>query len=240
MRLQALTKCAAVAGALALPFAAVVPGAAATTGGAGSAVAISAGGPVAVPPTPAVTSDAQRPVRKSVVELPPNPIVEARLLNAAAWSGHARASVADLRLLKLGLRASLVTAKCENGNGVSHLVKATLNGRTLKADAAPNTAVTVNLTGVGAATVTLNRHVRDKDGNLTVTAIEVSATVAGQTQTISIASATCGKGAQPGEPGQPPSGPSDPSDPGAPSTPTTPPSAAPIPTPITGDLPVTG
>lgn len=237
MRLQALTKCAAVAGALALPFAAAVPGAAATTGGAGSAVAISAVGPVAVPPTPAVTSDAQRPVRKSVAELPPNPIVQARVLNAAAWAGHARASVADLRLLKLGLSASLVTAKCENGNGASHLVKASLNGHVLKADAAPNTAVTVNLTGLGAATVTLNRQVRDQDGDLTVTAIEVSATLAGQTQKIAVSSATCGKGGQPGQPGEPPSGPADP---GTPSTPTTPPGAAPIPTPVTGDLPVTG
>jgi hypothetical protein len=237
VRLQTLTKCAAVAGALALPFALAAPGASATTGGTGSAFAISATGPVAIPPTPAVASSAQQPVRKSVAELPPNPLVQARLLNAAAWSGHGRASVADLKIAKLGLSAEAVTAKCENGNGISHLVKATLNGRTLKAAATPNTSVRVDVPQVGNATVTLNRHVRDKDGNLTITAIQVSATIAGKTQTIDIASVTCGKGGgQPGQPGQP----GEPSDPGTPSSPATPPGEAPAPTPVPGDLPVTG
>lgn len=236
MRLQSLTKCAAVAGALALPFTLGAPAASATSGGAGSAFAISATGAVAIPATPSVTSTAQQPERKSVAELPANPLVEARLLNAAAWSGHARASVADLKVARLGLTASAVTAKCENGNGISHLVKAKLNGRTLKAAATPNTTVNVTVPQLGNATVTLNRHVRDKDGNLTVTAIEVSATIAGKTQTLSIASAACGKGGQPGQPGQP----SEPSDPGTPSSPATPPGEAPTPTPIPGDLPVTG
>ncbi|MEO3823229.1 hypothetical protein [Actinomadura sp. B10D3] len=234
MRLQALTKCAAVAGALALPFTLGVPTASAT-GSAGSASAISASGPVALPAIPAVTSAAQQPERKSVAELPANPLLEARLLNAAAGSGYARASVADLKAVKLGLSAHLVTAKCKDGTGVSNLVKARLNGRTLKAAATPNTTVHVNVPQVGNATVTLNRQVRAADGTLTVTAIEVSATIAGKTQTVSIASATCGKGT-PSQPGQP----SEPSDPGTPSSPATPPGEAPTPTPIPGDLPVTG
>lgn len=242
MRLSTLTKCAAAAGALALPFA-LVPAASATSGGTGSAFAIAASGPVAIPATPSVTSSAQQPTRKSVAELPANPLVEARLLNAAAWSGHGRASVADLKVAKLGLSARAVTAKCENGNGVSHLTKATLNGRTLKLGATPNTAVNADLKGLGTATVTLNKHVKDKDGNLTITAIEVVAKLAGKTQTLSIASVTCGRtGGNGGEPGQPgkPGEPGQPSKPGAPSKPDTPPSEAPAPTPVTGDLPVTG
>ncbi|WP_433475241.1 choice-of-anchor P family protein [Spirillospora sp. CA-142024] len=239
MRLQALTKCAAVAGALALPLTLGATAASATTGGAGSALAVGATGPVAIPATPSVTSTAQRPERKSVAELPANPLVEARLLNAAAWSGHARASVADLKVARFGLTASAVTAKCENGNGISHLVKATMGGRTLKAGATPNTIVTIAVPQVGNATVTLNKHVRDTDGNLTVTAIEVSATIAGKTQTLSIASVNCGKAVgQPGQPGQP--GEPGPSDPGTPSSPATPPGEAPAPTPVPGDLPVTG
>ncbi|MFI0486877.1 hypothetical protein [Actinomadura sp. 9N215] len=238
MRLQTITKCAAVAGALALPFAAVVPAASATGGGVGSAVAISATGPVAIPPTPSVTSTVQKPERKSVAELPANALgIEASLLNAAAWAGHGRASVTDLRIAKFGLSASSVTAKCENGNGVSHLKEATLNGRKLKLTAAPNSSLTVNLTGLGSATVTLNKHVRDHDGNLSITAIELSATLAGKTQTIAISSVTCGKGGKPGDPSVPPS---TPSEPGTPSSPSTPPGAAPAPTPVTGDLPVTG
>ncbi|MEU4820618.1 hypothetical protein AB0H37_01975 [Actinomadura sp. NPDC023710] len=245
MRLKALSKCAAVAGALALPFAlSAAPASAAPSaapGGAGSAVAISATGSVVVPPTSSVASAAQRPTSKSAAELPANPLVEARLLNGSAWAGHGRASVADLRVAKLGLSAHAVSAKCENGTGVSHVVGATLGTRALKLGATPNTTVTTDLKGLGAVTVTLNKQVRGYDGNLTVTAIEVSATLAGKTQTISIASASCGKSGpgQPGQPGQP-GKPSQPSQPGEPSTPSAPPGEAPAPTPVPGDLPVTG
>ncbi|NDU74954.1 hypothetical protein GWI34_20315 [Actinomadura sp. DSM 109109] len=240
MRLKALTRCAAVAGALALPFALPAPASAATPGGAGSAVALSATGAVAVPPTSAVTSAGQRPTTKSLAELPANPLVEARLLNGSAWAGHGRASVADLRIAKLGLSAHAVTARCENGTGGSHLAGAKLGTRELHAAAAPNTVVATDLKGLGAVTVTLNKQVRGQDGNLTVTAIEVAATLAGKTQTISIASVNCGKtgggGGQPGGPGQP----SQPPEPGTPSAPPAPPGEAPVPTPVPGDLPVTG
>ncbi|GGQ10337.1 hypothetical protein BKA00_005269 [Actinomadura coerulea] len=245
MRLQALTKCAAVAGALALPFAlSAAPASAAPSaapGGAGSAVAISATGTVAVPPTSSVASAAQRPTSKSVAELPANPLVAARLLNGSAWAGHGRASVADLRVAKLGLSAHAVSAKCENGSGVSHVAGAKLGTRALEIGATPNTTVTTDLKGLGNVRVTLNKQVRGHDGNLTVTAIEVAATLAGKTQTISIASASCGKGGggrpeQPGRPGQP----SQPSQPGKPTSPSAPPGEAPAPTPVPGDLPVTG
>ncbi|WP_205718259.1 choice-of-anchor P family protein [Actinomadura sp. WMMA1423] len=242
MRLQALTKCAAVAGALALPFAlSAAPASAAPAagpGGAGSAVAIAATGSVVVPPTSSVASAAQRPASKSVAELPANPLIEARLLNGSAWAGHGRASVTDLRVARLGLSAHAVSAKCENGAGVSHVAGATLGARALKVGATPNTTVTTDLKGLGNVTVTLNKQVRGQDGNLTVTAIEVSATLAGKTQTISIASATCGKsgGGQPGQPGEP----SQPSQPGKPTPAPTPPGEAPAPTPVPGDLPVTG
>ncbi|MGI5205953.1 choice-of-anchor P family protein [Spirillospora sp. CA-108201] len=242
MRLQALTKCAAVAGALALPFALSATPASATPGGAGSAVAIAATGSVVVPPTSAVASSAQRPTSKSAAELPANPLVSARLLNGSAWAGHGRASVADLRIAKLGLSAHAVSAKCENGTGVSHVVGAKLGARALEVGATPNTVVTADLKSLGNVTVVLNKQVRGHDGNLTVTAIEVSATLAGKTQTISIASASCGKTGQPGQPGQPgePGQPSQPSQPGQPSSPATPPGEAPAPTPVPGDLPVTG
>lgn len=235
MRLQTLAKTAAVAGVLALPFG-LAPAASATPGGTGSATAISATGPVAIPATPAVTSSAQRPTHKSIAELPPNPIVRARLLNAAAWSGHARASVADVRAPRLGLAAQAVTAKCANGKGVSHLAKATLNGRTLKLGATPNSTVNADLEGLGSASVTLNKQVRGRDGSLTVTAIEVVAKLAGTTQTLSIASVTCKGADAPGEPEEPTSPPSETP------APTPPPasSPAPAPTPVTGDLPVTG
>ncbi|MFF4236154.1 hypothetical protein ACFYYL_09850 [Actinomadura geliboluensis] len=241
MRLPSLTKAVAVAGALALPFA-LAPAASATSGGTGSATAVAATGPVAIPATPTVSSSAQQPARKSLAELPANPLVEAGLLNVAAWSGHGRASVADLKVPRIGLAAHAVTAKCENGNGVSHLTKATLHGRTLKLGATPNTTINADLKGLGTAAITLNKHVKDKDGSLAITAIEVVATLAGKTQTLSIASVTCGKAGKPGKPGEPeqpgkPSGPPPETPAPAPSAPSSP---APVPTPVTGDLPVTG
>ncbi|MEV5826506.1 hypothetical protein AB0L25_13105 [Spirillospora sp. NPDC052242] len=248
--MRTITRCAVALGALALPLVLpLVPAApaAATAGGTGSAFAVAATGPVAIPATPSVSSDAQRPERDSVAELPDNPLVRAGALNAAAWSGHARASAADVVVSRLGLEAAAVTAKCENGNGVSHLARATLDGRKLQANARPNSAVQIDLPKLGNASVTLNRHVRDRDGSLTVTAIEIVLPLpGGVTQKLSIASATCGKtAAKPGDPGTPggggePGGPSagTPSAPAA--TPSAPVSAAPVPTPVAGDLPVTG
>ncbi|MFI0354833.1 choice-of-anchor P family protein [Actinomadura sp. 9N407] len=239
MRLKHLTKAAAVAGAVAMPLALAVPSAgAATPAPAGSAFALSATGPVAIPATPSVTSAAVKPERKSVAELPANPVVKASVLNAAAWAGHARASVADLAIPRAQLRASAVAARCDQGNGGSHLVKLTVNGRMIKAAAKPNSGVTVQLDGLGTVSLVLNKQSRTPDGRLTVTAIELSLPLgAGKTETIRIASATCGRA--PGKPSEP-SKPGNPKP--SPSAPTTAPptQVAPAPTPVTGDLPVTG
>ncbi|MBC6457260.1 choice-of-anchor P family protein [Actinomadura sp. HBU206391] len=215
MRLTQLTKAAAVAGALVAPLAVAAPATHASTGAASSAYGIAASGLVSLPPVSAVASFG-RPARDSVAELPANPLLRASVLSAAAAPGHARASVADLRSRKLGLSAHLITARCENGVGSSNLVKVVLGGRPLDATASPNTALNVGLDSLGAASVVLNKQGRDVHGRLTVTAVEVTVALApGRTQTISIASATCG----------PVSGPAE---------------AAPVPTPVPGDLPVTG
>ncbi|MEW2355534.1 hypothetical protein [Spirillospora sp. NPDC029432] len=246
MRLKHLTRAAAVAGAVAMPLAAAVPAAVAATpgaaGAAGSAYALAATGPVAVPATPSVTSAAARPERKSVAELPANPLIRAGVLNAAAGAGHARASVVDLAVPRAKLTASLVAAKCHNGKGSSHLVKVTLDGRVIKASATPGSTVTARVDGLGTASLVLNKQSRTSDGRLTVTAIELTLPLPqGKTETISIASATCGPKGGAGDPGDPgdPGKPEDPRpSPSAP--PSAPPSAAPAPTPVTGDLPVTG
>jgi hypothetical protein len=215
MRLTQLTKVAAVAGVIAAPLTVAVPATYAGTGAASSAFAIGAGGVVSIPQTPAVASSAQ-PARESVAELPANPLLNASILTATASAGRARASAADLNSAKIGLSAHLITARCENGIGSSNLAKAVLNGHALRAGAAPNTALTVGLDTLGAASVVLNKQVRDAGGRLTVTALELSVALApGRTQTISIASATCGPISKPGD-------------------------EAPVPTPVPGDLPVTG
>ncbi|GAA2087873.1 choice-of-anchor P family protein [Actinomadura alba] len=215
MRLTQLTKVAAVSAVIAAPLAVGTPAAHASTGAASSAYGIAASGLVSLPPTPAVASSGQ-PARASIVDLPANPLLKASVLSTTAAPGRARASVADLRSGKLGLSAHLITARCENGVGTSALAKVVLGGRPLKADAAPNTALTVGLDGIGGASVILNKQVRDSSGRLTVTALELSVGLApGKSQTISIASATCGPVS-------------------------TPEGEAPVPTPVPGDLPVTG
>jgi hypothetical protein len=233
MRLTQLTKAVAIASVIAAPLAVAAPAASAGTE-ASSAFGISATGAVPIPPVPAVSSSASQPTRKSLLEVPANPLLQASVLATAASAGHARASVTDLKVAKIGLAAHLITSKCENGSGSSTLIKVVLNGRVLKAGAQPNTTATVGLGTLGSASVVINKQVRDADGRLTVTALELSVPLGpGKFETISISSATCGRSAeaptQPGLPSQTP----------APS-PSTPPGAAPVPTPVTGDLPVTG
>lgn len=238
MRLMHLTKYAAIAGALATPLAFVAP-ASATTSGSSSAFGVSASGLVNIPQTPAVSSTAQ-PNNKSLAELPPNPLVKLKVLHTRATPGHARASVVDLKVAKAALSAHLITARCTGGAGSSRLVKASLAGHGLAVNAAPNSALSVPVQGLGTVSVVLNKQVHNADGGLTVTAIELNLPIApGKTQTVSISSVTCdgGSAGAPGAPGSP----GDPTTSPSPSpTSSTPPSEAPQPTPVTGDLPVTG
>jgi hypothetical protein len=233
---RSLTRYAAIAGALATPLAFMAP-ASAATGGASAAYGIAATGLVNIPQTPSVSSAAQ-PNDKSLVELPPNPLVSLKVLHVSAAPGKARASVVDLKVAQAALSAHLITAKCVGGKGSSHLVKASLAGHKLAVDAAPNSTIAVPVTGLGTVSVVLNKQAHDAAGNLHVTAIEVNLPLGpSKAQTISISSATC-SGDSDGDPGGPPSSPAP--TPTATSNPTTPPGEAPAPTPVPGDIPVTG
>lgn len=225
MRLKHLTVPIAIAGALAVPAAIAASASASPAAGTSSAFGLAATGLVNVPATPAVSS-ATAPYDKSLLELPPNPLVKLKVLHTSAKGDRSRASVVDLRVAQAALSAHLITAKCQGGQGSSHLVKASLGGKRLAVDAAPNSTVTVPVQGVGTVSATLNKQVKNADGSLTVTAIEVKLTLAtGQAQTIAVSSATCSAG--------------DPSTP-TPTPTNTPPGQAPAPTPVPTDLPVTG
>lgn len=229
MRLKHLTTSMAIAGALAVPVAIAATSASATpTGGTSSAYGLSATGLVNVPAIPAVNSAAGAH-DKSLAELPPNPLVKLKVLHTTAVADRSRASVVDLEVAKAALSAHLITAKCVGGKGSSHLVRASLAGKRLAADAAPNSTVEVPVKGIGAVSVVLNKQVHNPDGSLTVTAISVKlGLAAGKAQSIDISSATCAAGA--------------PSSHGTPTPPSTgtPPGQAPVPTPVPSDLPVTG
>jgi hypothetical protein len=229
VRLKHLTTSIAIAGALAVPAAiAATTASASPAGGTSSAYGLSATGLVNVPAIPAVTS-VTGAHDKSLAELPPNPLVKLKVLHTSAVADRSRASVVDLKVAKAALSAHLITAKCVGGQGSSHLVKASLAGKRLAVDAAPNSTVAVPVQGVGTVSVVLNKQVHNPDGSLTVTAIEVKLALAtGKAETIDISSATCAAGAP-----KPPTTPT-------PTPTTTPPGQAPVPTPVPSDLPVTG
>src|SRR4051812_48775057 len=89
VRLTHLTTYTAAACAFIAPVAISAPASYATTNATGSPFGVSGTGPVAIPPTPVVPpTSASRPVRKSLAELPANPLVRASVLSAAAWAGH--------------------------------------------------------------------------------------------------------------------------------------------------------
>lgn len=228
MRLKPLTTSIAIAGALAVPAVIAATASASPAGGTSSAFGVSATGLINVPQTPAVSS-VTGVHHKSLFELPPNPLVKLKVLHTSATSGRSRASVVDLNVAKAALSAHLITAKCTAGQGSSHLVKASLGGRKLAVDAAPNSTIAVPVQGIGNVSVVLNKQVHNPDGSLTVTAIEVKLALAtGKAQTIDISSATCAAG-KPAPPTTP-----------TPTPTNTPPGQAPVPTPVPSDLPVTG
>jgi hypothetical protein len=209
-----------IVGVLAAPVAAaalIVPASATSGPATSSAFGIYASGLVNIPRTPAVSS-AFGPHTRSLVSLPGNPLVELSVLHTRAVPGHAEASVADLHVAKAALRpeavlsAKLISATCEDGAGSSRLVDVWLAGRRIQAGASPNSTIPVQVQGIGAVQVTINKQVRNADGSTTVTALELAVRALDKYQTIAISSATCA-----GAPGE-----------------------APRPTPVPSNLPVTG
>ena len=193
-----------------------------------SAFAVSATGPVTIEPTPAVaSSDGKK--QRSVATATAAGSITARALNAQAPQGDSsRSSVADLRVQAAQLTASAVRAECSDGEGTASIANAELAGVPLDASPAANTEISVP----GVATLVLNKQTQKADGSLTVTAVHLS--VEG-TQTIDVASATCGQSLGEPSPPPPPGGgeaPRPPED-------DAPPAEAPRPTPVPGHLPVT-
>jgi hypothetical protein len=158
-----------------------------------SALALSAAGLLKIDSIPAV-DDSAGFSQKSVAEFTlPGGAVKANVLNARAGAGQARSSILDvsvnLSLLsgahaKPLLTAAGIEADCSAGKGSSSLAKATIGDKKLDVAVAPNTAVGIP----GLASVMLNKQTTNKDGSVTITAIEVN--VDG-IQKVDLASVTC-------------------------------------------------
>ncbi|MFC9976833.1 choice-of-anchor P family protein [Spirillospora sp. NPDC127200] len=210
----------------------------ARSGGPGaSAFGLDAAGPVRVPPVPAVSSDAGE-VARSLVREDRTKLVKAAALEVKAQRDRARSQVADLRVPSAGLRAEAVTAKCLAGRGSASIADAVVAGKPLAVAPPPNTTVPVDLPELGRASVVMNKQRRLPDGRLNVTALEVVLPLGqGKTESIRVASATCGRaGGRPEEP----KGPHGPQGPRGPQKPAQQHAEAPAPTPVKGDLAVTG
>ncbi len=237
-----LIKYAAITGVLAAPLAAAAPASATTMhgGGTSSAYGISAAGLLSIPQTPSVNS-MSHPNSKSLLSLPNNPLVQLSVLKAQAMGSHSEASVVDLKVLQAAilktsvLSAKVITSRCDNGAGSSKLVDVKLAGHTIQVGASPNSTITVPVQGLAGVRVTINKQVRNPNGSLTVTGLELAVQALGKSQVIDIASATCAAGKS--GPTTPPSTPPGDGDTGNPGNP---PGEAPAPTPVNSDLPVTG
>lgn len=198
-------KYGALAGVVAAPLAisAVVVPASATNGDdASSAYGIAAAGLINIPRTPWVTSQT-RPNTRSVVSLPGNPLVRFSVLRTRAVPGHAEAGAVDLRIAKAAispsavLSAKLITARCDDGVGSSRLVDVRLAGHAIQAGASPNSSLTIPVQGLGGVQVTINKQVRNPDGSITVTGLELAVRALGTSQMIDVSSATCSGGEAP-------------------------------------------
>ncbi|RZQ59254.1 choice-of-anchor P family protein [Amycolatopsis suaedae] len=236
--MTALRKTAAATVAAAAVLACAAPAVAAP---ADSAYAIAAGGLLTIPKTPSVSGSGSESLATVALPTSGPALVKARALNADVSAGHAKASVAGLALdlgllpnapVDLGLvpdvAASVITAECKNGKGSVSIAGLKVGDRTIKLDKiSPNTTIPL----APVLELVLNKQTRSGD-SLSVTAVSVK--LLGKTQTLDIASATCGKGGtEPSKPTTTTSKPDDGDKPG-------PGGKAPRPTPRPGHLDVTG
>ncbi|WP_030175488.1 choice-of-anchor P family protein [Spirillospora albida] len=213
-RLAAASLLAAAGGGLALGAAP-----AAADGGPGaSAYGLTATGPAAVPPAPAVSSSSGT-VGKRLLRTPRTKLLSASALDVRAAANRSRSRAAGVSVPMARLTAAAVSAACTNGTGSARLAGAVVGGRRLASAPPPNTTVPADIEGLGRVALVLNRQQRLPDGRLSVTAVELTLPV--KNTQVRIASATCGRGPAGGHEGGG----------GA---------EAPAPTPVRRDLPVTG
>jgi hypothetical protein len=160
----------------------------------------------------------------SLLSTPSIPALTASVLHVFAdgAQGTARASAADLNIGGSQLIASLVTASCKPGGGNATLLNAIVGGHAIPVAPPPNTTIAVPPGAGHIVAITLNKQVKNSQGGLTVTALEVQLGTGSAQKTIDISTANCAA----------------PTTTTAHTSPAVP--AAPAPVPLRGDLPVTG
>jgi hypothetical protein len=158
----------------------------------GSAFGLAANGPVDIKPMPLVVSPGAETARKSLLEQPANSMIITKALSVASNDKQSEARAAEVRTVQEEISAGAISARCQDGRGVSQLTKAMVAGRQIESNPAPNTTVPVTIDKVGTATVTFNKQVRRADGRLAVTGMAVNVPLPeGKTQTIDVAKVTC-------------------------------------------------
>jgi hypothetical protein len=232
-----------------LPLAVATPAHASAPDPVSSAYGVYAGGALAIPAQPWVTSSTG-PGHKAL-ELPANPVLNLALFDVNAKGHHSSATVVNLRMTHPELRTRLpggllaakaLTARCDDGVGSVRLAGLSVAGHEVPAGGPPGTGVVLPARGFGLR-VTPNKQVRNPDGTLTVIALELDISLGTSLQTIDLASATCGRAD--GRPVPAPAAPGPDRTPSATARAATAPERAPAeeaprPTPVPTDLPVTG
>jgi hypothetical protein len=182
-----------------------------------------------IPPISAVSSNGKAE-DSSLLSTPNIPDLTASVLHVFADGdqGTARASAAGLNVGGGQLIASLVTASCKPGGGNATLLNATVAGHAIPVAPPPNTTIAVPPGAGHIVAITLNKQVKNSQGGITVSAIEVQLGTGSAQKTIDISTANCAA----------PTAHTSPVTPISHTSPAVP--AAPAPVPLRGDLPVTG
>lgn len=158
-----------------------------------SAFGVAAAGPLAIPALPAVQSVDGRPTRLNLVNHSTDKLVKATVLAVVAREGKARSSAASVDALESGITADAITARCSRGAGSAKVAGLVVDGARIDVSPSANTTVPLRVEGLGTISVTLNKQQRHRDGSLTVTGLSLAVPLGGRTETINLASVTCGR-----------------------------------------------
>lgn len=159
-----------------------------------SAFGLAASGPVAIPALPSVTSAEGGTSRLNLVTHSTEKLVKASVLKVVAKEGRARSSAAGVDALDSAITADAVASRCSRGVGSTKVAGLTVGGTAIDLNPAANTTVPLRVAGLGTASVTLNKQVRHADGSLTVTGLALAIPLGGgRTESINLASVTCGR-----------------------------------------------
>ncbi|MGH3978963.1 MAG: choice-of-anchor P family protein [Pseudonocardiaceae bacterium] len=132
-----------------------------------SAYGIASEGLVPIAPTPSVKSTDGQVVKDSLLQLPPPlgvGVLEVEAGGNAASAKAVRVNIAEL------VKADVLHARCDNGEGAVEIIGGSAGGQGLPAGPAPGQGIDLS----PIAKIDLNKQTENEDGTLTVEALVVT------------------------------------------------------------------